>query len=374
MKHYTFCVLLALCILIAACQPATNVPTAEPVTAVPSDVTSTPSSTLTEIPMRIGYGVSGPWFELYFTDPTNAAKKQESGGPDGPLVTSLDSARVAIDMAAYSLNLKDVESSLLHAQQRGVQVRIVMESGNMKATAPTELIAAGISIIGDQLSSLMHDKFVVIDRTEVWTGSMNFTETGTYSDNNNLLHIRSPEMAEDYETEFNQMFVEKKFGSKLVSETPHPSLTLDSTPLNIYFSPADHIQTSLLPLINNAQTSICFLAYSFTSDPLGQAIRQRAAAGVKVSGVVEEDQVKSNVGTEYDAFRQAGLDVHMDGNPGLMHHKVFIIDNQIVVTGSYNFTASAEKSNEENLLVINNPEIAVEFMKEFQRVHAVSQP
>ena len=117
MKHYTFCVLLALCILIAACQPATNVPTAEPVTAVPSGVTSTPSSTLTEIPMRIGYGVSGPWFELYFTDPTNAAKKQESGGPDGPLVTSLDSARVAIDMAAYSLNLKDVESSLLHAQQ-----------------------------------------------------------------------------------------------------------------------------------------------------------------------------------------------------------------------------------------------------------------
>ena len=151
-------------------------------------------------------------------------------------------------------------------------------------------------------------------------------------------------------------------------------MTLDSTPLNIYFSPADHIQTSLLPLINNAKTSICFLAYSFTSDPLGQAIRQRAAAGVKVSGVVEEDQVKSNVGTEYDAFRQAGLDVHMDGNPGLMHHKVFIIDNQIVVTGSYNFTASAEKSNEENLLVINNPEIAVEFMKEFQRVHAVSQP
>ena len=49
------------------------------------------------------------WFELYFTDPTNPAAKQESGGPDGPLVASLDSARVAIDMAAYSLNLKDVE-------------------------------------------------------------------------------------------------------------------------------------------------------------------------------------------------------------------------------------------------------------------------
>ena len=69
---------------------------------------------------------------------------------------------------------------------------------------------------------------------------------------------------------------------------------------------------------------------------------------------METDQVRSDVGTEYAAFRKAGLDVHMDGNPGLMHHKVFIIDGQIVVMGSYNFTASAEKSNDENLIVINN--------------------
>jgi hypothetical protein len=45
-------------------------------------------SALTNIPMQIGYGVSGPWFELYFTDPTNPAKKQETGGPDEPLVAS----------------------------------------------------------------------------------------------------------------------------------------------------------------------------------------------------------------------------------------------------------------------------------------------
>ena len=188
------------------------------------------------------------------------------------------------------------------------------------------------------------------------------------------MHIRSTQVADDYETEFNEMFVEHKFGSHLVSETPHPSVTIDGTPLNIYFSPADHIQSALLPLINNAQSSIYFLAYSFTADPLGNAIRQRAAAGVKVAGVMETDQVKSDVGTEYAAFRKAGLDVHMDGNPGLMHHKVFIIDNQIVVMGSYNFTASAEKSNDENLIVINNPEIAAQYMNEFQRVYAVAQP
>jgi phosphatidylserine/phosphatidylglycerophosphate/cardiolipin synthase-like enzyme len=127
-------------------------------------------------------------------------------------------------------------------------------------------------------------------------------------------------------------------------------------------------------LINNAQSSIYFLAYSFTADPLGKSIRQRAAAGVKVTGVMESEQVRSDIGTEYAAFRKAGLDVHLNGNPGLMHHKGFIIDNQIVVMGSYNFTASAEKSNDENLIVINNPDIAAQYIKEFQRVYAVAQP
>jgi len=68
------------------------------------------------------------------------------------------------------------------------------------------------------------------------------------------------------------------------------------------------------------------------------------------------------------------LDVHLDGNPGLMHRKVFIIDKQIVVTGSYNFAASAEKNNDENLVVISNPGIAAQYMKEFQQVYAAAQP
>jgi len=368
MKKYISSLLFVICILPVACQPVTNIPTTAPATALPSIVTGTPGA-LTNIPMRIGYGVSGPWFELYFTDPTNPAKKQGTGGPDEPLVTSLDSARVAIDMAAYSLNLKDVESSLLHAQQRGVQVRLVMESDNMNTTEVKALQSANVPIIGDHLAGLMHNKFVVIDRADVWTGSMNYTQSGTYSDNNNLMHIRSTEVADDYETEFDQMFADHKFGSHLVSETPHPFVTIDGTPLNIYFSPSDHIQSALLPLIDNAQSSIYFLAYSFTADPLGNAIRQRAAAGVKVTGVMETDQVRSDIGTEYAAFRKAGLDVHLDGNPGLMHHKVFIIDNKIVVMGSYNFTASAETTNDENVVIIFSPEVAAKFMEEFQSVY-----
>lgn len=365
---------ITICCLISGCNglpfkstPVTNqhIPTGSPPTAI---------KPLAEIPMEVGYGIRGPWFELYFTDPLNQAVKQITGGPDGPVVASIDSARLSVDAAIYSLSLDSVRLALIHAFRRGVQVRIVMESDNMDGKDPQALIDAGIPMLGDRQEGLMHDKFVVIDRSIVWTGSMNFTNDGAYSDNNNLIRINSTKVAQDYETEFDEMFVDDKFGAKANTTTPYPRVTIEGTPLDIYFSPDDHVQAALIDLLDNAQSSIYFLAYSFTADPLGEAMRQRAAAGVKVSGVMEAEQVASNAGTEFDAFRAAGLDVRLDGNRGQMHHKVMIIDNQIVVTGSYNFTASAENTNDENLMVIYDPDIAQQYLKEFQRVYAQAQP
>ena len=87
---------------------------------------------------------------------------------------------------------------------------------------------------------------------------------------------------------------------------------------------------------------------------------------------MEDEQVKSNQGTEYDPFKQAGLDVRIDGNAGQMHHKVFIIDEKIVIFGSYNFSQSAETRNDENILIIYNAAIAQQFIKEFERVWSVA--
>ena len=80
------------------------------------------------------------------------------------------------------------------------------------------------------------------------------------------------------------------------------------------------------------------------------------------------------MGGEYEHLLNAGLDVRLDGNPRNMHHKVIIIDGQIVVTGSYNFSASAEERNDENTLILHNPDIAAQFLAEFQRVYAAAEP
>ena len=371
--------LTALVLAVLACESDPSTLPGLVTVAAPTEAGSASSSGapaqdgLSEIPMQVGYGVRGPFYELYFTDPFNPESAREEGGPDVPLVAAIDAARVSVDMAAYSLSLTSVEYALIRAHDRGVQVRMVMESSNMDNSVPQAVQDAGIPMIGDRREGLMHDKFVIIDRAEVWMGSMNFTTSGAYNDNNNLVRIRSTKVAEDYTVEFEEMFTEDFFGPDAVAATPNPRLTIDGVPLEVYFSPDDHVAKRVAELLRGAQKSVYFLAYSFTADDFGEILRQKAQDGLTVAGVMEEAQVKSNKGTEFDPFSAAGLPVYMDGNSGQMHHKVFIIDEEIVVTGSYNFSASAEKTNDENVTIFFDRQIASQYLAEFRRVDAEAQ-
>jgi len=197
---------------------------------------------------------------------------------------------------------------------------------------------------------------------------MNFTVNGAYKNDNNLLQIRSSRLAENYITEFEEMFVDDFFGDYIVDNTPHFSMTIQGTRVDTYFSPDDSTATEIIDLIRNAEESIHFLAFSFTSDPIAAALIDQAEQGISVSGIFEESQYHSNRGGEYDNLKNAGLDVHLDGNSRNMHHKLFIIDEEIVITGSYNFSRSAEERNDENTLIIHNAEVAAQYLGEFQRV------
>lgn len=202
---------------------------------------------------------------------------------------------------------------------------------------------------------------------------MNFTINDAYKNNNNLIRMRSSKLAEDYTNEFEEMFTKDQFGPGSPANTPFPSLTVEGTPLDVYFSPDDGAAAHLVERIQEAQHSIHFLAYSFTSDDIADAILERLHAGVTVSGVFESSQVDSNLGDEYQRLHDAGIDVRLDGNAYNMHHKVMIIDERVVVTGSYNFSASAENKNDENILVIDNPALARQYEEEFGEIFSLAK-
>ncbi|MFV1949984.1 MAG: phospholipase D-like domain-containing protein [Anaerolineales bacterium] len=314
-------------------------------------------------PTPAGYTSSNQIISLYFTAPAN---DEYRGGPDQYIVEAIDQARSQVDAALYDLNLWSIRNAFIRAHKRGLLVRLVLEGDSLDRPEIQELISAGIPVMTDGSEGLMHNKFLVIDHAEVWTGSMNFTLNGAYRHLNNLVRIRSSLLAENYTEEFEEMYLDGYFGEVILENTPHPDLKIDGTRIETYFSPDDSTAERLINLILEAEDSIDFLFYAFTSDGIADALIYQANQGILVRGVFDAYQESAGLGGEYLRLRDQGLDVLLDGHPEKMHHKVIIIDGEIVVTGSYNLTRSAEIKNDENTLVIHDRDVAEIFLAEFE--------
>jgi len=140
--------------------------------------------------------------------------------------------------------------------------------------------------------------------------------------------------------------------------------------LGVYFSPKGQCEEQLLYWINRANTSIHVLIYSFTLDSISDALIRAHNRGVEVKVVFERDQIKKY--SEYQKLKAAEVSVRNDTNPKLMHDKVMIIDGIIVITGSYNYSASAENYNNENMIIILSDYIAGIYEKEFEKIWSQS--
>lgn len=338
-------------------------------------INSACQKTASEQPNSTQVGLTSPslntqvWYEIFFTEPESPQSQTKRGGPDRKLADAIERSRVSVDVAVLQLDLWSIRDAMISAHRRGVSVRMVTDSDYMDEAEVQDLIRAGIPVVSDRREGLMHHKFVVIDRGEIWTGSMNFTINGAYYNNNHLIRIQSTKLAENYTVEFEEMFIHDHFGPGSLSNTPNPSFTFNDTYIENYFSPEDNTESHILKLLRAAKESIYFMAYSFTSDAMADAILERASQGVEIAGLFETSQYYSNAGTDFDRFLNAGLDMRLDDNPKNMHHKVIVIDESVVIAGSYNYSFFAETRNDENTLVLHNPDIARLFILEFEKLY-----
>jgi phosphatidylserine/phosphatidylglycerophosphate/cardiolipin synthase-like enzyme len=309
------------------------------------------------------------WIEVFFTDPTAPEAGNYQGGPDEALAEAIGEARFSVDVAVLDLDLWSIRDALIAAHRRGVAVRVVVDSVNFELDEVQDLIDAGIQVVQDRRPSLMHHKFIIIDRAQVWTGSMNFTVNGAYRNDNNLVQIHSLYVARSYAREFEEMFLDDRFGALSLADTPYPVVQVDETTVEVWFSPDDGVIDRIVDLVAQAQDEIVIMAFALTSDPLTEALLERAEAGVRVVVVVESGQA-GNAGSDVDRLWEAGVELYLDGNPANMHHKVMIIDGGVIITGSYNFSRNAEEFNDENVLIIYDHGLAARFLLEWERVLA----
>ncbi len=310
---------------------------------------------------------------VVFTSPRYPDTASTRGeGVDAWLVEAIRGAERSIDIAAYDFELQTVADALLQARRRGVTVRLVTDGDYADRPALQQLIVADVPVVMDSGTPFMHNKFIVIDRAQVWSGSWNLTHNGTHRNNNNIVILNSPALAKNYTAEFEEMFIHQQFGPTSPRNTPNPRVEVGDVLVENYFAPEDNVPQRLLELLGEAERSIHFMAFAFTDNDIARVMVDKHRAGLTVSGVMEQRNITAT-GANFDALRQAGIDILSDGNPYMMHHKVIIIDEAIVITGSYNFTASAAGRNDENVLIIHSADVARQYMEEFARVYRQAQ-
>lgn len=275
---------------------------------------------------------------------------------------------------------------------------------------------AGIPCIDDTAdgskgSGLMHHKFIIIDRQIVVTGSANFTLSDIHGDfansetrgnTNNVILINSQELANLFTEEFNYMWgdgpggnLDSKFGLAKPLRFSQ-KITLKQSNIEVQFSPMSSSQpwerTSnglIGKAISNASESINLALFVFSEQKLADLLQEKQQQGVTIQGVFEREfafryysealdllgiaikdnqcRYEVNNNSWQTPLQAVGIAQLPKGDK--MHHKFALIDRQIVITGSHNWSAAANYNNDENVLIIDNPTVATHFQQEFARLY-----
>ena len=133
----------------------------------------------------------------------------------------------------------------------------------------------------------------------------------------------------------------------------------------IYFSPKGGCEDAIIKELAKAQNTIEIAMYSFTSRPIAQELDKLKVKNVKIRIILDKDQETQKY-SKSRYFIQRGYEVKYDSGSGLMHNKFAIIDQKLLITGSFNWTAGAEHKNEENLLILDDPTLVQKYAERFE--------
>lgn len=277
---------------------------------------------------------------------------------EGKLSEFILSAKEYAYCAFFDLDLEKVKGALDSKFNSGVDVKLIVDTDNYKYAEELPFVKQ------DNRSAFMHSKFCVIDGLKISSGSMNPTENCAKKNNNNLILINSKNLALNYEEEFNEMW-NGKFGKGAVNSVP--LVYLNGSKIENYFCPEDKCGDKIEDALREAKNEIYFMTFSFTHEGIANVILLKNIEGVLVKGVFENRGTGSEY-SKYNVMKYQGIDVKKDINPNVMHHKVFIIDNATVITGSFNPSNNADNSNDENVLIIHDKETALKYLEEFDYI------
>ena len=210
---------------------------------------------------------------------------------------------------------------------------------------------------------IMHNKFIIADNKTVYTGSMNISQTGLSGyDVNNVVIIKSKEVAELYTKEFEQMLNGKFHKQKLKLNLPN-KFKVGTSDVEIYFSPKDKTSVRINEILHGAKKYIYIPAFLITHKDIANELILAKHRGVDVRVLIDANSANTR-NSKHILLRQNGILLKTENYAGKLHAKTIVIDDEYLVLGSMNFSNSGENKNDENTIIIKNSKLA-KFEKDF---------
>lgn len=301
-----------------------------------------------------------------FFGPTSATNQE---GPYFQTCQFIRNAKVSIYGAVHELEMIPVAKLLAEKKKEGLIVEILLESqwaGDPENSEALRILKeGGVKVRLDRKSSgLMHNKYLIADRRRLLTGSANFTLHCFFRNENDIVVAENEVLADAYLRDYFRL-VDPIFARQDRYRPRRIEIGPGEWILPV-FSSQKTILTEILRAIGSAKGGLDFLAFSFSSAPMGSKMAEAEGKGVRVRGVFDdsfesENLVRNWKAVPFEILWRSGAEVKYDNDRAKLHHKCLVVDGQKVLTGSYNFSQNAEQHNAENMLVIDSARLATKY-------------
>lgn len=309
---------------------------------------------------------------------------REVGGPDDlrkAIVEFIKGAKKKLDIAVQELDCEEIAREIVRAKQRKVSVRLVLEGDYLRAKKPLArpfqsggsgghevnrmlhdaILRSAIKTNTDFNPKIFHQKYIIRDSSAVLTGSTNFTETGVSRNLNHLVIIYDRKVANTYSREFREI-QQGHFGKLNEGHDEKPrDVEVSGVPIRVLFAPDHAPEMEIMKQMAKAKKRIDFAIFTFSnSSGIDDQMILLKEAGISVRGALDGRQANQKWAATRP-IKNAGANlwrVPSQGNLGKLHHKLMVIDKQVVVAGSFNYTGPANRLNDENIIILGDLESA----------------
>ena len=319
------------------------------------------------------------------------------GAPDDleeEIIGFIDFARETLDVAVQELESRRIAEALIGARQRGVRVRVVLEGDYLTeddvvadpwspggGNEPNReiyaaLLRAQIPLFTDLNPNLFHQKFIVRDSetsskaAAVMTGSTNFTPTGVGTNLNHLVVIGGKRTSGVYQKEFDELWT-GTFGEKRERHDPKPrTYDVSKVPVKVLFAPDHAPEMEIMKQMLKARDRIDFAVFTFSnSSGIDDTMIALQRGHIQVRGIIDR-MMGNQRWAPTKALVKEGVELYLTRRGrGLrkLHHKLMVIDGEVIIAGSFNYTAPATVLNDENIVVIGDLDETDPVAKDRQR-------